>query len=106
MSEKKIAAAGKIAENYYNAPNVAELWVIENTNANQVCSFEVKNFTRFAMNTPVPPKNIIPREPTFWEGAWDTVKTLGPWAFFGYALGGGGLANHSSTTVNNAAATP
>ena len=43
----------------------------------------------------------VPREPTFWEGAWDTVKTLGPWAFFGYALGGGGLANHTTTTVNN-----
>ena len=43
----------------------------------------------------------MPREPTFWEGAWDTVKTLGPWAFFGYALGGGGLANHTTTTVNN-----
>ena len=65
-----------------------------------------ENFSTFTMNTPVPPKNIIPREPSFWEGAWDTVKTLGPWAFFGYALGSGGLANHPGTTVNNAPATP
>ena len=60
-----------------------------------------ENFNAFTTNTPVPPKNIVPREPTFWVGAWDSVKTLGPWAFFGYALGGGGLANHTTTTVNN-----
>ena len=51
-----------------------------------MAGFEVPGDT---MGTPVPPKNILPREPTFREGAWDTVKTLGPWAFFGYALGGG-----------------
>ena len=104
MSEKKIAAAGKIADSYYNSANVAELWTVTSSNGNGKVTFE--NFSTFTMNTPVPPKNIIPREPTFWEGAWDTVKTLGPWAFFGYALGGGGLANHTSTTVNNAPATP
>ena len=104
MSEKKIAAAGKIADSYYNSANVAELWTVTSSNGNGKVTFE--NFSTFTMNTPVPPKNIIPREPTFWEGAWDTVKTLGPWAFFGYALGNGGLANHTSTTVNNAAATP
>ena len=104
MSEKKIAAAGKIADSYYNSANVAELWTVTSSNGNGKVTFE--NFNAFTMNTPVPPKNIIPREPTFWEGAWDTVKTLGPWAFFGYALGNGGLANHTSTTVNNAPATP
>jgi len=104
LSEKKIAAAGKIADSYYNSANVAELWTVTSSNGNGKVTFE--NFSTFTMNTPVPPKNIIPREPTFWEGAWDTVKTLGPWAFFGYALGGGGLANHTSTTVNNAAAAP
>ena len=101
LNEKQIAAAGKIADSYYNSANVAELWRITSTNNTGRIVFE--NFNEFVMNTPVPPKNIIPREPTFWEGAWDTVKTLGPWAFFGYALGGGGLANHTSTTVNNAA---
>ncbi len=100
MSEKKIAAAGKIADSYYNSANVAELWSVTSSNGTGKVTFE--NFNAFTMNTPVPPKNIIPREPSFWEGAWDTVKTLGPWAFFGYALGGGGLANHTSTTVNNA----
>ena len=104
LSEKKIAAAGKIAQSYYNSANVAELWTITSSNGTGKVTFE--NFSTFVMNTPVPPKTIIPREPTFWEGAWDTAKTLGPWAFFGYALGGGGLANHSSTTINNAAATP
>jgi len=101
LNEKQIAAAGKIADSYYNSANVAELWRMTSTNNTGRVVFE--NFNEFVMNTPVPPKNIIPREPTFWEGAWDTVKTLGPWAFFGYALGGGGLANHTSTTVNNAA---
>ena len=76
------------------------------TSSNNTGRVVFENFNEFVMNTPVPPKNIIPREPTFWEGAWDTVKTLGSWAFFGYALGGGGLANHTSTTVNNAAAAP
>ena len=104
LSEKKIAAAGKIADSYYNSANVAELWTVTSSNGNGKVTFE--NFNAFTMNTPVPPKNIIPREPSFWEGAWDTVKTLGPWAFFGYALGNGGLANHTSTTVNNAPATP
>ena len=102
LSEKKIAAAGKIADSYYNSANVAELWSMTSSNGTGKVTFE--NFNTFTMNTPVPPKTIIPREPTFWEGAWDTVKTLGPWAFFGYALGSGGRANHSSsTTVNNAA---
>ena len=104
LNEKQIAAAGKIADSYYNSANVAELWTVTSSNGNGKVTFE--NFSTFTMNTPVPPKNIIPREPSFWEGAWDTVKTLGPWAFFGYALGGGGLANHTSTTVNNAAAAP
>lgn len=102
LSEKKIVAAGKIADSYYNSANVAELWTVTSSNGTGKVTFE--NFSTFTMNTPVPPKTIIPREPTFWEGAWDTVKTLGPWAFFGYALGGGGLANHTSTTVNNTAA--
>jgi hypothetical protein len=101
LSAKKIAAAGKIAESYYNSANVAELWRMSSSNNTGRVVFE--NFNEFVMNTPVPPKTIIPREPTFWEGAWDTVKTLGPWAFFGYAMGGGGLANHTSTTFNNAA---
>ncbi len=59
------------------------------SNGNGKVTFE--SFSTFTMNTPVPPKTIIPREPTFWESAWDTAKTLGPWAFFGYAMGRGGL---------------
>ena len=34
MSEKKIAAAGKIADSYYNSANVAELWTVTSSNGN------------------------------------------------------------------------
>ena len=99
LSDKQTKEFVSLGKEYYLAPNVAELWSVTSSNGTGRVIFE--NFNAFTMNTPVPPKNIVPREPTFWEGAWDTVKTLGPWAFFGYALGGGGLANHTTTTVNN-----
>ncbi len=102
LSEKKIAAAGKIADSYYNSANVAELWRMTSSNNTGRVVFE--NFNEFVMNTPVPPKNIIPREPTFWEGAWDAVKTLGPWGALMYGIGGGGLGGGSHSTVNNYAA--
>lgn len=95
----------KWAKDYYNAPNVATLWIVENTNAGQACEFTVKNFTRFEMNTPVPPKSIIPRDPTWYEGVFDTLKTVAPWAIFGWMVhDAGGIGQ--STTINNAAATP
>jgi hypothetical protein len=97
--------ANKWAAAYYEAPNVATLWVIENTNAGQVASFEVKNFTRFEMNTPVPPKSIIPRDPVWYESLFDTLKTVAPWAIFGWMVhDAGGIGE--TTTINNAAPAP
>ncbi len=99
LSEKNIAAAGKIADSYYNSANVAELWTVTSSNGTGKVTFE--NFSTFTMNTPVPPKNIISREPTFWEGAWDSVKTLGPWAFLYGAVHSGAMGGGTHSTVNN-----
>ncbi len=99
LTTSKINAAGKIAESYYNSANVAELWRMTSTNNTGRIVFE--NFNEFVMNTPVPPKTIIPREPSFWEGAWDTVKTLGPWAFFYGAVQSGAMGGGTHSTVNN-----
>jgi hypothetical protein len=107
MTEGKIDSYGKIADSYYNSANVAELWRIENTNAGQVCEFTVKNFTSFSMSTPVPPKNILPREPSFSSGFFDALKTVAPYAFMYGIFTDGGFGSRtttSSSTVNNAAA--
>jgi hypothetical protein len=107
VTEGKIKAGGSWAKEYYNSANVAEIWTIENTNTNQVCEFTVKNFTRFTMNTPVPPKSVIPRDPTWGEGLFDMIKTVAPYAFMGYIFSGanlGGGTTASSTTINQAAA--
>lgn len=105
MTKEKVDSYGKIAKSYYEAPNVAQLWVIENTNGGQVCEFKVSNFTRFEMNTPVPPKNIIPQNPSWMSSLGSAVKDIAPyfllgWMFRDADLGGG------STVNNNAAATP
>lgn len=105
MTEEKIQAGAGWAESYYNAANVAEIMVVENDNTNQCAEIHIKNFTRFVLNTPVPPKSIIPREPTFFEGMWDTVKTVAPYAFMYGIVSEGVIGNNTSTssTVNNAA---
>ncbi|MEI6634896.1 MAG: hypothetical protein WCP22_13920 [Chlamydiota bacterium] len=110
MTEGKIDSYGKIADSYYNSANVAELWRIENTNAGQVCEFTVRNFTSFSMSTPVPPKNILPREPSFSSGFFDALKTVAPYAFMYGIFTDGGLGNRTTSSIstvnNNAAATP
>lgn len=102
VNKDNIEAGAGWAEKYYNQPNVAPIWVIENTNANQVAEFTVKNFTRFEMSTPVPPKSIIPRDPTWYEGIFDTAKTVAPWIMMGWMVhdsGGLGKSTSSSSTT-------
>lgn len=102
VSDQQAETYVSLGKEYYNAPNVAQCIVVDNTNTNQVAEFTVRKFTHFEINMPVPPKTIIPREPSAISGFWDTLKTLGPYAFMYGIFTGGGLGN--TTTVNNNAA--
>jgi len=102
VTPQNIAAGTKWAEKYYDQPNVAEIFHAEGTN---VC-VHITGATLLTISTPVPAKSIIPREPSFFEGLWDAVKTCAPYAFMYGIFAHGGIGNSTSTTVNNAAATP
>ena len=102
VNKDNINAGAKWAEKYYTQPNVAEIFHAEGSN---VC-VHITGATLLTISTPVPPKSIIPREPSFFEGLWDAVKTCAPYAFMYGIVAQGGIGNSSSTTVNNAAATP
>lgn len=103
MTEQKIDAYGRIAESYYSAPNVAELLVIE-APTGQTARIEIAGFSRLVLNTPVPPKTIIPREPTFWDGAWETIRQGLPWLGLAWMVHDGGLGGTHTTSSTTTAA--
>lgn len=100
MSDKQTAYAASTAKAYYEAPNVAELWSVTSKAGNGRITFE--NFDTFTMNTPVPPKNIIPRDPGVFAQVGDVIKTVAPYAAAAYLLHGE-IGDGGSTTINNAA---
>ena len=104
VSDKQGKYLAETAQAYYSAPNTATCFLIENTNKNAVAEWTVKNFTRMEISMPVPPKAIIPRDPGFFSGLFDTAKTIAPWAFFGWAIHDGGLTSSTSTTTAATAA--
>lgn len=104
VSDQQTAEAKEIALAYYSQPKVAELWTIENTGTNP-CTFTVSGFTKFTMNTPVPPISIMPKDPSSLAIIGDAIKTAVPYAAGAYLLHGN-IGNGSHTVNNNAAATP
>ncbi len=104
-SKDQIKAGSGWAKSYYNQPTVAK--IMEMTSTNGTGEVTIKNISTLALYTPVPPKSIIPRDPTWTEGFFDTLKTVAPWVFMGWAVSGGAFdGNESHTVNNNAAATP
>lgn len=105
VSDQQTAEAKEIALAYYSQPKVAELWTIENDGTN-TCTFTVSGFTRFTMNTPVPPISIMPKDPGSLAIIGDAIKTAVPYVAGAYLLHGN-IGNGSHTVNNNnAAATP
>ena len=84
LSDKQSKYLADTAKEYYSAPNTAELIVVESTNANG--RIVIENFNRVVLNTPVPPKNLIPQEPSFFNSLFDFGKTAVPWMFMGYGV--------------------
>lgn len=101
FSDQQTAEAKEVALAYYSQPKTAQLWVIEGTN----CTFTVSGFSRFEMNTPVPPISIMPKDPSSLAIIGDAIKTAVPYAAGAYLLHGN-IGNGSHTVNNNAAATP
>jgi hypothetical protein len=101
VNKENIDAGAGWADKFYDQPNTASVLVIENTNTNQVAEFTAKNFTRFELSTPVPVKSVIPRDPEWYDGLYDTLKTVAPYAFMGWIFTDGGFGSRTTSTVNN-----
>ena len=99
VNEKNIKAGASWAKSYYNQPNMAEVLKISGTNV----TWKIENATEIVLSTPVPPKSVIPANPQWYDGLYDTLRTVAPYVFLGWAVSDGGLGSRSSTTVNNAA---
>lgn len=99
-TEKNIKAGTGWAKEYYGQPNAAEILHVEGTN---IC-LTLSGASSLTLSTPVPTKNMIPKEATWTDGLFDTLKTVAPWVFMGWAIEQGGFGNSSSSTVNNGAA--
>lgn len=94
---KAAQAAAQIPLAYYAQTNVAEILHIEGTNL----TFTVSGATKFVLSTPVPPKSIIPRDVSWYDGAFDMLKSVAPWLVFGFMLDNGGFGNSKTTTTTN-----
>lgn len=90
-----IDSATELGKAYYNQPNMAKIVEIEGTNM----EFHVTGATRFCLSSPVPVKQIIPRENAWYDGVADTLKTYAPWFFMAYWVHEGGFGNDNSRTT-------
>ena len=90
-----VDSATELGKAYYHQPNMAKIVEIEGANM----EFHVTGATRFCLSSPVPTKQIIPREPSWYNGVADTLKTYAPWFFMAYWVHEGGFGNDSSTTT-------
>lgn len=90
--------AAELGKAYYNQPNMAKVFEIEGTNL----TLTVSGAKRLCLSTPVPVKQIIPREASWYDATADVLKTVAPWVFMGYLFHSTDLgAASSTTTVNN-----
>lgn len=97
INKENIDAGANWAEKFYDQPNVAEIFRAEGTNM----TLTVTGATLVSLSTPVPPKSVIPREPEWYDGLYDTIKTVAPYAFMGWIFTDGGFGSRSTSTVNN-----
>jgi hypothetical protein len=73
---------------FYNQPNNALMQEVTGSNV----SWTITGASRIAFYAPIPPKQMLPRDPTWIDSIMDGVKTVAPWAAVGY------LATHGSYT--------
>ena len=90
-----VSEACELGKAYYNQPNTAQLFHAEGTNV----SFSITGATSITMNTAVPPKQIIPREQAWYSGVTDTLKSIAPWVFMGWAVHENAFGSSSKTTT-------
>jgi hypothetical protein len=79
------------AKDYYNQPNTASIASIEGENV----EFSIKGAKRIVLNTPVPPKSIIPRDPGVLGALGGLFGDVVPWVAGAYI--GGKLAERPAT---------
>lgn len=94
-SPEAAKAAAQIPLAYYGQTNVAEILHIEGTNL----TFTVSGATKFVLSTPVPPKSIIPRDVRWYDGLFDSIKSVAPWITMAFMLDHGGFGNSKTTTT-------
>lgn len=104
VNKDNIEAGAGWAEKYYNQPTVAK--IMEMTSTNGTGKITIENISTLALYTPVPPKSIIPRDPTWYEGVFDSLKTIAPWVFMGWAIHDGAFGGDSTTTTTTSGGTP
>lgn len=81
------------AKDYYNQPNTANIASIEGDNV----EFSIKGAKRIVLNTPVPPKSIIPRDPGVLDAIGGLMGNALPWVGAMYV--GGKLADRPATVA-------
>lgn len=84
---------------YVNQPNTAEILHMSGPN---VC-LTITGATNLVLSTPIPVKQIMPRDTTWTEGLFDFLKTATPWlAVWGMS---GALGNGAADTTVRGATT-
>ena len=78
------------AKDYYNQPNTAQIASIEGDNV----EFSIKGAKRIVLNTPLPAKTVIPRDPGVLEAMSGMLGNVLPWVGAMYV--GGKLADRPS----------
>ena len=95
IEETVIDSLTELGKAYYAQPNMAKVIEIEGTNL----LFSVSGATRFCLSSPVPPKQIIPRDTSWYSGLVDTMKTIAPWIFMGYLFHEADFGDTITTTT-------
>ncbi len=97
VNEKNIKAGSDWAKHYYTQPNMAEVLQVRGSNV----TWTVSGASEIVLSTPVPTKSVLPQNPQWYDGLYDTLRTVAPYAFMGWMFRDG--VGSSRTTVNNAA---
>jgi hypothetical protein len=85
------------ARDFYGQPNTAQILHVEGTN---IC-FTLSGASVVTLSTPIPCKQMIPRDVSWMDSLMDGVKTVAPWVAMGY-LGSHMDAAAGATTVRGA----
>lgn len=93
LPDAKKVDVNKGMEAYYNQPNTAPIMSAKGTNL--TFTLTVSNATEFSLNTPVPCKSIIPRDPGILDSIGGLLGQVMPWLAGAWI--GGKLADRPAT---------